>query len=483
MNQAVSISTTTALPVVTLVDGKPVVDSRDVAARFGKRHGDVLRSIDLLLATAPACERNFASTSGPTPMPNGGARDERFFLVDRDGFALLAMGFTGSKAMAWKLDYIAAFNLMEEELRRRQAPAVDLNDPASLRTLLLGYSEQLIAAKAEVAETRQALVVTEKRAAFAEAVIEEVKPKVDAFHAFLSDDGLCNLRTAARACDAPSQLFIDWLQDKGYVFRENGDLQPSAAMRRDGYMKLRAGPDAVGKLRNQAMVTRGGCSGFSSAGTSAPAGCSPSRPRRPKGRVASTSDPLQGMRSETDFATFWARPPRGDRAFPLPPPEPERWMAPGVSRRRRRRPARDRTAPAPPRASGPRSVPGRRQRLVVELGRGRRGRLGGAAQGRQQVEAQRLRHQHGIPDVRRRAGLQVADDALGDAGLDGEAPHRHAPGRPLPGDDIPDVAAAPGGLGGRVLLVRHLGVVYGLVVDGEAHGGLRGLRQPRLRGG
>ncbi|WP_279356731.1 phage antirepressor KilAC domain-containing protein [Methylobacterium indicum] len=121
-----------------------------------------------------------------------------------------------------------------------------------------GYSEQLIAAKAEVAETRQALVVTEKRVSFAEAVIEEVKPKVDAFHAFLSDDGLCNLRTAARAYDAPSQLFVDWLKDRGYVFREKGDLQPSAGMRRDGYMKLRAGPDAVGKLRNQAMVTRSG---------------------------------------------------------------------------------------------------------------------------------------------------------------------------------------------------------------------------------
>ncbi|KQO61757.1 hypothetical protein ASF20_09815 [Methylobacterium sp. Leaf88] len=123
-------------------------------------------------------------------------------------------------------------------------PAFDPNDPASLRMVLLGYTEQVIALKAENLEIRQELAVA--------------APMVDAFHAFLDDDGLCNLRTAARFCEAPGQLFIDWMKDKGYVIRENGDLQPAAAMRRDGYIKLRAKPDANGKLRGQALVTRGG---------------------------------------------------------------------------------------------------------------------------------------------------------------------------------------------------------------------------------
>lgn len=252
------LTTTDALrPVISLAGDKAVTSSRDVAAMFGKRHNNVLRDIRGLLNSEQTPATSYFALGLYIDEQNGQSYEH--YLMDRDGFSLLAMGFTGARAVRWKIDYLSAFNAMEAELRRRaQAPAIDLNDPASLRTLLLGYSEQLIAAKAEVAETRQALVVTEKRAAFAEAVIEEVKPKVDAFHAFLSDDGLCNLRTAARACDAPSQLFVDWLKDRGYVFRENGDLQPSAGMRRDGYMKLRAGPDAVGKLRNQAMVTRAG---------------------------------------------------------------------------------------------------------------------------------------------------------------------------------------------------------------------------------
>ena len=40
------------------------------------------------------------------------------YEMDRDGFSLLAMGFTGEKALKWKLDYIKAFNAMERELKR-----------------------------------------------------------------------------------------------------------------------------------------------------------------------------------------------------------------------------------------------------------------------------------------------------------------------------------------------------------------------------
>lgn len=42
----------------------------------------------------------------------------RMYEMDRDGFSLLVMGFNGEKALKWKLDYINAFNAMEEELKR-----------------------------------------------------------------------------------------------------------------------------------------------------------------------------------------------------------------------------------------------------------------------------------------------------------------------------------------------------------------------------
>lgn len=41
------------------------------------------------------------------------------YIMNRDGFSLLAMGFTGKKALEWKLKYINAFNEMERQLRER----------------------------------------------------------------------------------------------------------------------------------------------------------------------------------------------------------------------------------------------------------------------------------------------------------------------------------------------------------------------------
>lgn len=259
MNQVALHSTTSAAARVTLVDGEPMADSLDIAAQFEKRHDHVLRSIDGLLALGqdlgPA--RFVAATYEVQVLPNSGeqgrgsTRTHRCYRMNEQAFALVVMGFTGAKALRWKVAYSGAFKAMAEEIRRRQAPAFDPNDPASLRAVLLGYTEKLLAAEARAEASEQALVVSE-------AVIEEQRPKVEAFQAFLDDEGMCNLRTAARAIDAPCMLFIKWMEDRGYVIRENGDLQPSAAMRRDGYLKLRLKPDAVGKLRGQAMVTRGG---------------------------------------------------------------------------------------------------------------------------------------------------------------------------------------------------------------------------------
>ena len=63
------------------------------------------------------------------PAPNGGTRKLRYYLMNRDGFTLLAMGFTGEKALKFKLAYIEAFNLMEEEIKQRQRIGGKQPDP------------------------------------------------------------------------------------------------------------------------------------------------------------------------------------------------------------------------------------------------------------------------------------------------------------------------------------------------------------------
>ena len=110
-------------PSVSLHSGRPATTSLEVAQFFGKRHTDVLRDIGNVAGNCPEnfSQRNFASAEysdeqgKPRPM----------FILYRDGFMLLVMGYTGKKALAMKLAYIEAFNRMEEELARQNRPTPD----------------------------------------------------------------------------------------------------------------------------------------------------------------------------------------------------------------------------------------------------------------------------------------------------------------------------------------------------------------------
>lgn len=106
-----------ALPAVFQSGGKAQTSSCDVAAFFEKNHRDVMRDIRDLIGSDVRCERKFALTSRQVRQPNGGMRTEPSYHMDRDGFTLLAMGFQGKKALAFKLAYIEAFNQMEARIR------------------------------------------------------------------------------------------------------------------------------------------------------------------------------------------------------------------------------------------------------------------------------------------------------------------------------------------------------------------------------
>jgi len=89
-------------------------DSRDIAAHFGKQHKHVLRDIDKALENLGDFGR---SNFGPSSYLNEQSKTQRCFHLTRDGFTIIAMGFTGPDAMEWKVKYMTAFNAMEAELR------------------------------------------------------------------------------------------------------------------------------------------------------------------------------------------------------------------------------------------------------------------------------------------------------------------------------------------------------------------------------
>lgn len=118
-----------------VVEGRPVTSSRIVAEYFGKQHHHVVRDIRTLISQKPDLERNanFGECSETINLANGATRQVPFFWMDRKGFSLLAMGFTGAKALDFKCAFYDEFERMEQALSGESGP--DYIDEAQQREI------------------------------------------------------------------------------------------------------------------------------------------------------------------------------------------------------------------------------------------------------------------------------------------------------------------------------------------------------------
>jgi Rha family phage regulatory protein len=95
--------------------GIPVVSSRWVAAKFEKEHKHVLDAIRTLIKPESGLSRHFTESSfRPSEYKDSTGRKLPEYLLTRDGFVMLAMGFNGKKALQFKEAYIRRFNDMEK---------------------------------------------------------------------------------------------------------------------------------------------------------------------------------------------------------------------------------------------------------------------------------------------------------------------------------------------------------------------------------
>lgn len=126
-------------------NGQLVVSSRQIAEDFEKEHRNVLQSIEeIKKGVAEKSADLFIESEYQHPQNKQWYKE---YLMTRDGFTLLAMGFNGDKALQWKLKYIEAFNKMEQALKEQRKPksALDL-----FESQLLALKE----VKGEVKEVR-----------------------------------------------------------------------------------------------------------------------------------------------------------------------------------------------------------------------------------------------------------------------------------------------------------------------------------------
>ena len=113
-----------------------------VAETFEKEHRNVLKSIrKLMSATNVAVAQMFDETT----YVNEQGKEQPMFFMNRDGFTLLAMGFSGEKALKFKVDYINAFNKMEEELKSQQTKQLSAAESLLQSVQLLVAHERQLA--------------------------------------------------------------------------------------------------------------------------------------------------------------------------------------------------------------------------------------------------------------------------------------------------------------------------------------------------
>lgn len=182
--------------ILSTQNGEPVVSSRQIAENFDKNHRDVLRAVDNLKEDV----RNFAQMFFEGTDQDSYGREQRAYLMNRDGFTLLAMGFTGKAALEWKLKYIAAFNEMEKKLAEQ---------PQLTRSQLLATA--LIAAHEELEEKDKQIETMKPKALFADAVSASSQSiLVGEMAKLLSQNGI----------QIEQNRLFQWMRENGYLIKD-----------------------------------------------------------------------------------------------------------------------------------------------------------------------------------------------------------------------------------------------------------------------
>ena len=131
-----------------------VTSSLLIAEKFGKEHKNVMQSIRNLIG-GTAENSAIAEMFSESTYFNEQNKEQPMFLMNRDGFTLLAMGFTGKKAMQFKLEYIKAFNSMEAQIKSSQKPKSQLEILQMSINHLVEQEHRLSSVERDVAETKK----------------------------------------------------------------------------------------------------------------------------------------------------------------------------------------------------------------------------------------------------------------------------------------------------------------------------------------
>jgi Rha family phage regulatory protein len=190
--------------------GTPVTNSLMVAEKFGKEHRHVLDSIRGLLTAENSAAKFFIEYE----YDNRGKKYP-MFIMNRDGFSLLVMGFTGKEALKFKLEYIEAFNKMEETIKTG-----GFQVPTSFSEALL-----LAARQQEQIESQQQQLTVQA-------------PKVKYYEDVLSSENLMTITDIAKNYGYSAVSLNEWLRAWGVQYKKGKRYYITAKYQSNDYVRI-----------------------------------------------------------------------------------------------------------------------------------------------------------------------------------------------------------------------------------------------------
>ena len=175
---------------------QPLTNSKLVAEVFGKEHRNVVRDIKNLIEGGVLKNEQTPMFEETTYINEQNKQSYPMFIMNQDGFTLLAMGFNGKKAMEFKLKYIEAFNAMKRQIEQNK-PSVPQNYLEALKSLVKSEEEKQQLALENKQQQETILTISKENMELGNK-ITEMLPKVSYYDKILQSNATMTVTQIAQ---------------------------------------------------------------------------------------------------------------------------------------------------------------------------------------------------------------------------------------------------------------------------------------------
>lgn len=215
---------------------QPLTNSKLVAEVFGKEHKHVREAIKKLLTTAEnsTVHQMFSEST----YLNEQNKEQPMFIMNQDGFTLLAMGFNGKKAMEFKLKYIEAFNAMKRQIEQSN-PSVPQNYLEALKSLVKAEEEKQQLALENKKQQEQIVTISKTNMELGNK-ITEMLPKVSYYDKILQSNATMTVTQIAQDYGMSAMRLNKELESMRIQHKVRGQWILFAQFLEGGYVHSRA---------------------------------------------------------------------------------------------------------------------------------------------------------------------------------------------------------------------------------------------------